>query len=193
MRHPFRRKNLSVRLLPWYAVAIAGFWLAEPRPPAFAVGALLTGAGAALRVWGAGHLVKNDALVVSGPYARLRHPLYAGTLLLALGFGAMAGLWAAAVVCGLFVPTFFLYYLPYKERIESARLERRYGDPYAAYRAAVPALVPARRRWSPVGRAMPGASVGWRLGRVRENGELGTLLGVAVATLLLALRPLLPL
>ena len=30
--------------------------------------------GAALRSWGAGHLLKNDGLTITGPYAHLRHP-----------------------------------------------------------------------------------------------------------------------
>ena len=38
MRSPFRRKNLSPRLLPFYLVAALAFWLAEPTPGRFALG-----------------------------------------------------------------------------------------------------------------------------------------------------------
>jgi hypothetical protein len=146
--------------------------------------------GAGLRAWGAGHLVKNDLLSFGGPYAHLRHPLYAGTLCLALGFGVIAGGWALALVLGGFVPAFFLYYFPYKERVESERLTLRHGRAYTEYRQAVPALLPSLSRFTPAG----GEAVRerWSLRRVRDNDEEGTLLGVAAALLLLALRPLLP-
>ena len=189
MRHPFRRKNLSLRLLPAYALAIAAFALARPTPLSFGLGFLLVALGATLRCWGAGHLVKNDRLSVAGPYAHLRHPLYAGTLCLALGFGVIAGGWALVLVLGGFLPVFFLYYFPYKERIESARLEQRHGPAYVEYRHAVPALLPSLARFTPTGRSPTGER--WSCERLRENDEHGTLLGIGLALLLLALRPLL--
>lgn len=187
VRHPFRRKNLSPRLLPCYAAGLLCLVLARPEPVGLAVGSALVLAGAALRVWGVGHLVKNDRLTLSGPYARLRHPLYAGTLLLGSGFGLMAGPWGLVLLVGVFLPVFFAYYLPYKDRIESARLERRYGGVYASYRAAVPALLPALERRGPAGCAT-GVRERWSGERFRANGELGTLAGVGLALLLLGLR-----
>lgn len=178
MRHPFRRKNLSPRLLPCYALVIAAFALAEPTKWGFAVGGAFVVAGLGLRMWGAGHLVKTRRLTVGGPYAYLRHPLYAGTLLLAVGFACMAGPWGLGLGALAFLPAFFLYYMPYKERVEGDRLEARYGAPYSAYRTAVPALLPTEGRWAPpqdLGLASP---AGWSFARVRENDELGT--GVAV-------------
>jgi protein-S-isoprenylcysteine O-methyltransferase Ste14 len=190
VRHPFRRKNLSPRLLPFYALAIAAFLLARPTATSFLLGSLLVAAGAALRFWGAGYLVKNERLSVGGPYAHLRHPLYAGTLCLAVGFGVIAGGWALVLVLGCFLPLFFLYYFPYKERVESARLERRHGSAYAEYHRAVPALLPSRVGFRPA-QAFPPARERWSLARLRENDEHGTMLGIGVALLLLALRPLL--
>jgi len=190
VRHPFRRKNLSPRLLPLYVLAIAAFLLARPTPASFLMGSLLVAAGAALRFWGAGYLVKNDRLSVAGPYAHLRHPLYAGTLCLALGFGVIAGGWALVLVLGCFLPLFFFYYFPYKERVESARLERRHGSAYAEYHRAVPALLPSLVRFTPAQRSGTGCER-WSLERLRANDEHGTLLGIGVALLLFALRPLL--
>jgi protein-S-isoprenylcysteine O-methyltransferase Ste14 len=188
VRHPFRRKNLSLRLLPFYALALAALALARPTPTSFALGLPLVALGAGLRAWGAGHLVKNDSLAVAGPYAHLRHPLYAGTLCLALGFGVIASGWALWLVLGGFVPAFFLYYFPYKERVESERLAARYGDAYTEYRSAVPALLPSLERFSPARGAAPVSR--WSPQRLRDNDEHGTLLGIGVALLLLALRPL---
>jgi len=154
-------------------------------------GLLLIVGGESLRIWGAGHLVKNDVLTVTGPYAYVRNPLYAGTLLIGAGFCVAAGgpalLWVLPVGAALF----FLYYFPYKERIESARLERLYGPPYARYREAVPALVPASRAWRP--EAEPSRDAGWRAERFTDNNEAGTLLAVSLGVGLLALRPWLPL
>jgi protein-S-isoprenylcysteine O-methyltransferase Ste14 len=197
VKHPFRRKNLSPRLLPLYAAGLAFFWLASPTRAGLAAGLVLVTAGLSLRVWGAGHLVKNDELTVSGPYAYVRHPLYAGSLLLALGIGAIAGGSAFALALLAITPLFIGYYLPYKERVESARLERHYGAAYASYRAAVPLLVPGRTAWhAPAESTLEGGteSTGeggtrWSPGRFRDNDEAGTVVGIAVAVLVLALRP----
>jgi len=193
MRHPFRRKTLSPRLLPVYALALLLFWLARPSPLGFAAGLVLIALGEGLRVWGAGHLVKNDVLTVTGPYAHVRNPLYAGTLLVGVGFALAAGGLAGWIVMPLGIALFFLYYFPYKERIESARLERFYGTPYARYREAVPALVPARAPWRPAEGTGAGNGDRWRTERFSENDESGTLLAVILGVLALALRPLLPL
>jgi protein-S-isoprenylcysteine O-methyltransferase Ste14 len=190
VRHPFRRKNLSPRLLPYYLIAALVLLLAEPTPLYFGLGTVVVCAGAALRAWGAGHLVKNDRLIVAGPYAHLRHPLYAGTLLLGIGFGIIAGGWGLALILAGFLPIFFLYYLPYKERIESARLERRYGGAYSRYRAAVRALLPALAPWTPSDDGSEGVAEHWRAERFRDNGEIGTLIGVGIALALFALRAL---
>jgi protein-S-isoprenylcysteine O-methyltransferase Ste14 len=191
VRHPFRRKNLSPRLLPLYALAIAAFLLARPSPASFLLGSALVAAGATLRLWGAGYLVKNDRLTLAGPYAHLRHPLYAGTLCLALGFGVIASGWALVLVLGCFLPLFFLYYFPYKERVESERLEQQHGSAYTEYRRAVPALLPSLIPFTP-SQGTAASGVHWSMQRLRDNDETGTLLGVGVALLLLALRPLLP-
>ncbi len=194
MRHPFRRKTLRARLLPVYALAGLLFWLARPTPLGFAIGLVPITLGEALRVWGAGHLVKNDELTVSGPYAYVRNPLYAGTLLIGLGFAVAAGGLAGALVLPVGLGLFFAYYFPYKERIESARLERLYGAPYTAYRAEVPALVPSLSPWRPAGG--PGAAAaagGWSSARFADNDESGTLLAVTLGVIALAIRPFLPL
>jgi protein-S-isoprenylcysteine O-methyltransferase Ste14 len=190
VNHPFRRKNLSPRLLPLYAAAGAVCWFARPTAAGLALGAALASLGLGLRIWGAGHLVKNDRLTISGPYAYIRHPLYAGSLLLAVGFGVIAGGVGLAVVLVFVAPVFFAYYLPYKERVESARLERRYGDVYARYRRAVPLLLPLRGAW----RGSP-ESLAFERGRrwsrrcFRDNDEPGTVLGIALVVVLLVLRP----
>ena len=181
------RKYARPRLLPLYAATVGLAAVAEPTPLGFALGGSLVVAGLALRAWGAGYLVKTQRLAMEGPYARVRHPLYVGSLLIGLGFGTLSGAAGLLGVLGLGLPFFLLYYVPYKERIESARLERRFGAAYAAYRARVPALLPRLPR----GASSPGpssAAGAWSLARLRHNHELGTNAAVLAVLLGFAVR-----
>jgi hypothetical protein len=188
VRHPFRRKNLRARLLPLYVGVLAALALARPTAPGLLVGGVLLAAGLGLRAWGAGHLWKTRELVASGPYAHLRHPLYAGALLMGTGFAVAAGPRALAglVLAGL--PLFFGYYLPYKERVEGARLERRFGTAAVAYRAAVPALLPSFPAWRPPARLGVRSDGAWSALRYRDNHELGTLCAALLGFALLVAR-----
>jgi protein-S-isoprenylcysteine O-methyltransferase Ste14 len=160
--------------------------LAHPSPAGWCAGTFLAATGVALRLWAAGHLVKNHRLTEGGPYAHVRHPLYLGSLLIGLGLGIAAGGVAVRVVVPSMALLFFAYYLPYKERIESARLERRYGARFLTYRERVPALVPDPRRRL----RAAGPSERWRLERVRHNREFGTVAAVGLGLSFLALRTL---
>ncbi|MGH8104132.1 MAG: methyltransferase family protein, partial [bacterium] len=48
-------------------------------------GAPLIVGGAALRIWAAGTIKKQQTLAQEGPYALMRHPLYFGSFLGGLG------------------------------------------------------------------------------------------------------------
>jgi len=186
---PIPRRFLDWRWLPAYLAVPVLLVLARPRPAALAAGVALMALGTLLRVWSAGHLVKTRQLTRSGPYAYLRHPLYAGTLLIGTGFALAAGGPAAPLVAVVLLGLFFGYYLPCKERIESARLERRYGDEYRRYRRSVPALLPLGRRWPPRGAAAADeASARWSARRFRASSEGLTLLFVALGALALGAR-----
>ena len=193
MRQPFRRRYFRIRLLPAYALAVAGVLLAGTTAGSFAAGSACVSAGLALRAWGAGHLVKNDRLTVSGPYAHLRHPLYAGTLLIAMGLALMLGGALGPLLLALFLAVFFLLYFPNKDRIERARLERLHGEPYARYHAAVPALVPRLRAWRVVAAPGPVPVPRWSPRCYQQNNELGTLVAVGLAVAALGLRAAAPL
>jgi protein-S-isoprenylcysteine O-methyltransferase Ste14 len=190
MRNPIRLKNFRLRFLPYYAVGIVVLICSRPTPATFAAGSLVVLLGAALRGWSAGHLVKNHSLTVSGPYSRLRHPLYLGTLFVASGFAFIVGGAGTLVVLVGLIPWFFLLYLPRKERCESARLERLYGTVYAEYRERVPALLPSLVAWRPnaVSAQWLDADRRWSSSRYWENNELGAVLGVLVCLIAFALR-----
>ena len=142
MRNPIRLKNLSARYAPFYLVGIVILFLAPSRLSNLVWGTPLIMLGLALRGWAAGHLIKNDLLTVTGPYAHLRHPLYLGTILVATGFAILVGGLPGLALTVLIWPWFGLRYFPRKERVESDRLETRYGEVYRSYREAVPALWP---------------------------------------------------
>lgn len=178
MRNPIRPKNLNARFLPLYLLGMAILVLHVPDRRALWWALPLIAAGALLRGWGAGHLVKNDVLTTTGPYAYLRHPLYAGTILIGTGFAvAVGGLVTLGVLLCLW-PWFALRYFPRKERIESARLSRLYGARFDRYRREVPALWPRLRGWREEAAAEGAPEVGWGLDRYSDNNELGTLLAV---------------
>ena len=85
--------------------------------------------------------------LAAGPYGFLRHPLYAGTLLIVSGLILAAGFGLARFALPVGLAHFFFYYLPYKERSESSRLEARHGAAFADYRGAVPAILPRLSGW----------------------------------------------
>jgi len=170
-----RRRNLRGRVLLAISIALLVLFLAEPTRTSLAAGALLVLAGEGLRLWATGHLLKTERLAVSGPYRFLRHPLYAGTLLIVSGLILASGSGLARWALPLGLVHFFFYYLPYKERAETRRLQARHGAAFADYRAAVPAILPRLTPW-PGGKS----SERWQFSRVVENDELGA----AVAALL---------
>ena len=113
--------------------------LARPVGWTLAAGGAVALVGLGLRAWAAGHIRKNAALAVSGPYAYTRNPLYLGSFLLGLGFTVAAG--RPLLLGGLFAALFLGIYLPVM-RVEAATLAELFGDEYRRYAAAVPLLFP---------------------------------------------------
>ncbi len=109
--------------------------------------AALTFAGIAFaiwaRVWIAGNwssdvtLKRDHELIVSGPYACVRHPIYTGILLALTGttlaVGELRGLLAVVLACAAFWR---------KLGIEEAVMRRQFGEAYVRYAERVPALIP---------------------------------------------------
>jgi protein-S-isoprenylcysteine O-methyltransferase Ste14 len=182
--NPLRRGHRRWKPVALLVVSVALIATAHPTALSVALGLPLIVAGVALRIWAAGHLLKTRELTMSGPYAYTRNPLYVGTFGIGAGFALLSGTTVAVVAVPIGLLLFFGNYFPRKERTESALLEKLYGEQYRTYHDAVPALLPRLTAWSPAGASPPP----WRFERVRRNSELGVVLTVALALVLLAVR-----
>ena len=97
-------------------------------------GLLLIGAGWR-RIHGA-----HGALVTDGVYARMRHPQYAGLMLITIG---MLIQWPTIITVATWPLLILVYYR--LARREEREAERQFGDGYREYRARVPMFVPRLR------------------------------------------------
>jgi protein-S-isoprenylcysteine O-methyltransferase Ste14 len=82
-------------------------------------------------------LKENHQLIQSGPYARVRHPIYSGLLLALIGTALFVGEWRAAFG----VLLVFLAH-GWKARREEALLAGQFGASYEEYRKPTGSLLP---------------------------------------------------
>lgn len=137
---------LLFALLLWGPRTLPG-WPAWPSPLLFRLlgctllcgGGLLLGAG----LWQLGPALtplpwpkEGAPLVCRGVYAWVRHPIYSGSLLLALGWALLVQGWLT-----LGSSLLLYFYLDLKSRREERLLLRLHPD-YAHYQASVPKLIP---------------------------------------------------
>lgn len=110
-------------------------------------GAIITVGGLLFAIWGRRHLggnwsrsvtIKQDhELIVSGPYALVRHPIYTGILTGFLGTAI-----ATTQLRGVLVLALIFIALWAKLRLEERWMREHFGDSYGAYSRRVAALVP---------------------------------------------------
>jgi protein-S-isoprenylcysteine O-methyltransferase Ste14 len=113
-------------------------------------GVIVMWVGLATRVWAVAALggafrttVEVDpdqAVVTTGPYKWIRHPSYAGLLLIVAGLGLALGNWLSVAAC-LALP---LPALAWRIHVEEAELSRVLGDAYRAYQTRTARLIPGR-------------------------------------------------
>ena len=128
--------------VPWLYVQLwpSGLW-------PFWLGAAVTVAGILFAVWARAHLGRNwsrsvtikqgHELITTGPYAVVRHPIYAGIL---IGFLGMAI--AISQVRGVIVHAIIFLVFWVKLRMEEEWMRSQFGETYAAYSRKTAALVP---------------------------------------------------
>ena len=135
-----RWQNLArrVRVPVGFAFAVFYFWAARPKGWSLLAGGVLILSGLATRAVAAGHVVKDRELTVTGPYAYTRHPLYLGSLLMAVGFAVAArSVWLVLAMLLIFLAI----YMPVI-RLEEYYLRGAYRERFDEYANKVPVLLP---------------------------------------------------
>ena len=131
-----------IRVPLGFLLAAGYLVVARPTPLTLIVGASIALAGLLVRAWAAGHIVKNDRLATTGPYAHTRNPLYFGSFLIAAGF-AIAAHWSLLL---LVIAFFVLVYGP-TIRDERIGIRARFPDAYDEWERNVPSFVPRPSPW----------------------------------------------
>jgi protein-S-isoprenylcysteine O-methyltransferase Ste14 len=117
------------------------FWMG------FVLVAVGLGFAIAARIWLGGNwsgvvtLKEDHALIRSGPYRWVRHPIYTGLLVALLGSVIALGEARGLIALLLFAVAFLR-----RVTIEERLLGEEFGSVYSRYRRDVPALVPIRWR-----------------------------------------------
>ncbi|HXT71709.1 MAG TPA: isoprenylcysteine carboxylmethyltransferase family protein [Vicinamibacterales bacterium] len=150
-----------------FAFAIAAFYLAAPTQTSMCLGFAIAAVGEALRIWAAGHIEKSREVTRSGPYRFVRHPLYLGSSIMALGFVVAARNWWCAVI----VAAYMGLTLTAAIRTEEATLDAKFKGEYSAYKTG--AAPPVERAFS--------------FARVRANREYRAVIGLAIGMAVLYL------
>lgn len=142
---------LVAGILLWLRDEPDGGWLFErilPRSEAgFWIGALLTAAGLGFSAWARVHLGRNwsatvtvkqaHELIRTGPYARVRHPIYTGVVFAFVGTAIVVGEWR-----GLLAVVIVIVAFARKLRLEERWMSETFGEDYRDYRARTAALIP---------------------------------------------------
>jgi len=171
--------RLRVRAGLFVAVAVLIF--ARPTWTSIISGVVVSLFGLAVRAWASGHLRKEKALAVSGPYRFSRNPLYLGNFVMGIGIVLGARSWW---VLGLFALYFAAFY-PLIIRRERDRMKELFPEQYEEYRRRVPSFFPSLFRH----RFPSPTRFSWAL--YRKNKEHRALEGMLLFWLILAARILL--
>ncbi len=156
-----------IRVPLGFVFAVLYLWLAKPTWRFLAFGTVLIIAGLLIRALASGHVRKNEALAITGPYDYTRNPLYLGSLLIGIGFAIAAqSLWVGAVL----VVMFFAIYMPVI-RSEEKFLREKFAE-FDDYASRVPRMLP---RLTPPGSADD--SAGFSMELYLKHREWNALLG----------------
>jgi protein-S-isoprenylcysteine O-methyltransferase Ste14 len=165
---PYADVVQKLRVASGFVLLIAFAWLSKPSEKSLALGVPISLFGLFVRSWATGHLAKNETLATGGPFAYVRNPLYAGTVLTALGIVVAS---QSLVLALLFAAIFFLVYLPVIE-LEEQHLRSLFPQ-YGVYAKRVSRFLPLRK-W-------PGRSSSFAWPLWKRNQEYKALLGFGIA------------
>lgn len=139
-RKPYADFVQRLRVAAGFVLLLAFACFCEPSSISLAAGLPICVFGLLIRAWAAGHLAKNQELATGGPYAFVRNPLYAGTLMLAVGVVIAC---RSAILAILAALVFLLVYLPVIE-LEEQHLRSIFPS-YTAYAERVHRFFPTSR------------------------------------------------
>lgn len=164
------RHLLSVMLLPVMVVVVIPHWLLRaweisdtswaagaPAVVGGVMGALIFLAGLAFFAWclslfarvGKGTLAPWDPtrhLIAVGPYRYVRNPMISAVIAMLIGESVLHGSRVLAIWAAIFFALNAVVFLVFEE----PDLERRFGDEYMRYKAAVPRWIPRTSPWENV-------------------------------------------
>jgi protein-S-isoprenylcysteine O-methyltransferase Ste14 len=114
------------------------------------VGSILTWMGIGLAIWARYHLAEywsaritikeNHQLIRTGPYARLRHPIYSGIVLAAIGSAVIIDEWRCVLGVCLVLTGYCI-----KARKEEAMLTQQFGEAFREHQKHSAFLIPRFR------------------------------------------------
>lgn len=180
-RSEWSRIARRIRVPAGFLFAIFFLWRARPDAQSLAWSLVLVVPGLLLRAWASGHVHKDAALAVSGPYAYTRNPLYLGSLMIAFGFAAAS---RSLLITAMLAVLFAAIYIP---TISSEESYLRSNFPgYGSYADEVPRLFPRLKR-RPVHATSGGFSSALYLKHHEYNALLGScaIYGILIARTLL--------
>lgn len=171
-----------IRVPLGFLLAAGYLVVARPTPLTLVVGTAIALTGLLVRAWAAGHIVKNDRLATTGPYAHTRNPLYFGSFLIAAGF-AIAAHWSLLL---LVIAFFVLIYGP-TIRDERVGIRARFPEAYDEWERNVPPFVPRPTPWR-AATAAAQAREGFDFQLYMRHGEWRAALGFAAVLAYLIFR-----
>ena len=135
-------------------IALSIIYFAQPVLTLMIPGVGLLLIGEYIRIWAVSHAggatrtrdVGAPFLCTSGPYSRVRNPLYIGNLMMFSGIVLIAGSPNLPLMLGVTV-TFFIVQYSIIVSLEEETLIGIFGEPYAIYRKNVRALLPRLTAW----------------------------------------------
>ena len=145
----FRERIFSLRSYTPIPFLLAMVVFAQPTALTMAIGFVIAAAGECVRFWGvayAGSLTRVTGnvgapeVIVAGPFARVRNPLYVGNVLTYVGIGVMSN----ALFPWLLLTALAWFSFQYYQIVmaEEEFLEKEFGMAYLEFKRNVPRFIP---------------------------------------------------
>ena len=150
-----RQKIFEIRSYTPIPFIVLMLIFAKPTAPSLIIGFLLGLTGEAVRFWGvsiAGTETRTTGpvgatnLIIDGPFAYVRNPLYVGNMMMYIGVGIMSFALMPYLLIVAYV--FFLFQYTMIVMKEEEHLHTAFGEEYDRYVANVPRFVPRLRPYT---------------------------------------------